>query len=201
MAFEVLKFFEDYSEEPDPRATYTDLELDPARWSKGGVIEVRLQGPLDFTEETIEVGDTRISIRLVPGRVARGRALAALYRALPVKVASLDSSLIRRLAWETSRSGVEYLLIYLSSGSVAVLEGEAYNISVPFVESVGQIHTHPQGACGLSKADVVSGLSGLVEGAIFEAAATIDCIVYMVRRGLVSEDDYIKVKTPNSKIL
>lgn len=192
VVFSVVRVFEESLDDPDPWATYTDLELDPGRW--GDVIDVRLWGGAGGVGGEVEIEDRGVVVRVSEGRGLKGRPLASLYSSLAYRVAALDSGLIRELAWETSRTGVEYILIYLPTGSVAVLEGEVLRVDIPFVESVGQIHTHPSGACALSRADVESGLDSLAEGAIFEAVATDDCIFYMARVGLVGEDDYIRVK-------
>ena len=76
-----------------------------------------------------------------------------------------------------------------------MLEGEYLRVRIPRVKTVLSIHTHPEGACGLSKADIETGLDLLSEGGVMEAAATPSCAFIMMREGAVSEDAYIRVKT------
>ncbi|MEB3774676.1 MAG: hypothetical protein GSR86_07120 [Desulfurococcales archaeon] len=113
----------------------------------------------------------------------------------------LDKDLIRSLAINTSRSGIEYMLLYTESGLNLRLEGEHLRVRIPFVKTIASIHTHPEGACGLSKADLASGLDLLVEGGVLEASATPTCGFLMYRRGFIDEDDYIAVKTWRGEVL
>ena len=142
-------------------------------------------------ERTVEVLEGSLRVTLEPGFGDLG--LESLYLLAP-RLSSLDSPLIRGHALETTRNGIEYLMIYLGSGEVAVFEGEAYRVRLPFVPSSASLHTHPEGSCGLSTQDIQSGLDLLVEGGLFEAAATPSCIVFMARIGLVSEEDYIAIR-------
>ena len=142
-------------------------------------------------EREVEVLGSSLRVTLEPG--FGDLELESLYMLAPQLVA-LDSSIIREHALETTRSGIEYLMIYLGSGEVAVFEGEAYRVRLPFVPSSASLHTHPEGSCGLSAQDVQSGLDLLVEGGLFEAAATPSCIAFMARMGLVSEEDYIAIR-------
>ncbi len=114
---------------------------------------------------------------------------------------TFDRELIRGMADRTTRSGIEYIIMYTNRGSLLRLEGEYLRVRLPFVRIAGSIHTHPEGSCGLSRADVESGLDLLSEGGFFEASATLSCAFLMYRRGLVSEDAYISVKSMKSNVI
>jgi len=120
--------------------------------------------------------------------------LRSLYEIAPVKIVQADSNIIREGAMETGGSGVEYLYLYSRTGSLIALEGERGRVRIPFARVVLSLHTHPPGACGLSLADIYSGLDLLAEGGLAEAAATSRCVFIMYREGLVLEDDYIKIR-------
>jgi hypothetical protein len=120
--------------------------------------------------------------------------LRSLYETAPVRIVQADSSLIREAALETGRTGVEYIYLYSHAGSLIALEGERGRVRIPFARVAFSLHTHPPGACGLSLADVQSGLDLLSEGGLAEAAATSRCVYIMYREGLVLEDDYIKIR-------
>lgn len=129
--------------------------------------------------------------------------LSTVLRGLPREVWRLEGRLLRSLARETTRSGIEYILVYLVDGRVVLLEGEEYRVSIPGLgdSAAAAVHTHPSGSCALSRADVVSGLDLMVNGGLFESAATPECMVYMLRIGLVSEDDYIKLWTVKKGVI
>lgn len=152
------------------------------------------RGGSEGVEEEAEIGGRRVTVRLDADPGLAGTPISRLYESAPVAVLRSDSAEIKALAHETTRSGVEYMVIYLGDGRAAFLEGEAYRVSLPFVEAAGCIHTHPEGSCGLSAKDVESGLDLLVEGGLFEAAATMTCAFAMYRVGFVVEDDYVAVK-------
>ncbi len=143
-------------------------------------------------QEVYNVGDLTIEVK--SGNVKDGVGLLRLYERTPVNVVALDRELLRHLAQETSSTGVEYMLIYLEDGKVAVLEGERFRVSVPFVNSLAMLHTHPSGACGLSQKDLKSGIELLTEEGLFSGAVTPECAYIMYREGLVDEEDFIRVK-------
>ena len=122
-------------------------------------------------------------------------SLSSLYSTAPARVIQADSGLIRESARKTAREGVEYIYIYTRDGRLAVLEGERGAVRIPFLKASVSLHTHPPGACGLSLADAQSGLDLLSEGGLAEAAATTRCAVVMYREGLVTEDDYITIRS------
>jgi len=122
-------------------------------------------------------------------------SLADLYWATPYHTLRLDASLIREGAARTARTGVEYLYVYTDSGLLAFLEGDISRVSIPFIRAVITLHTHPPGHCGLSLADAQSAVDLLAEGGLAEAAATTKCIIIMRRQGLITEDDYIAIKS------
>ena len=94
----------------------------------------------------------------------------------------------------TTRTGIEFIFYYLDDGRIAMFEGEYHRVRLPKVRAVASIHTHPEGACGLSKQDIESGLDLLAEGGLLLGAATTSCMAVMRRRFMVSEEDYLKIK-------
>lgn len=145
------------------------------------------------------IGDRRVEF------VVYGEGSGASYSELLAKAPKIplifDNSLIRELAAETSRTGIEHILLYAGSGHLFVLEGGYLRVSIPFVPVTGSVHTHPEGSCGLSYKDVEAGLDLLAEGGLFEAAATPTCYFYMARLRSVSEGDYVKAKMMRGDIL
>jgi len=119
---------------------------------------------------------------------------ASAYRATILTPLRLDSGLIRSLALETTGSGTEFILLYLETGEVAVLEGERYRVRIPMVDSAVVIHTHPEGACDFSEKDLESALDLFIEGGVGESAATPSCAAIAYRVGLLLEDDLVKAK-------
>ncbi len=144
---------------------------------------------IDDIDLNVEVyGDPEI-------RFEGGRSLRDLYIKAALAPINLDSTLIRSLALKTSRDGIEFMIMYLKTGSVAVFEGEHFRVSLPAVWLSRVIyHTHPHGSCGLSVADIKSTLEFLVNGGLAGAAATDSCASYMSRIGFVDEDDFLYVK-------
>jgi len=194
VAHTVIRVFEESLEDPDPRlAGYEfiggDPLLDPP--PPGGEVKAVIYGLPGVAEERVLAGERLVVVEGVEG--PGGRRLVDLYRRALRAVVRHDGFKVRRLAGETGGNGVEFLLLYLKGGEVAVLEGDVERVQVPHVAAAGSIHTHPAGACGLSWADVRTGLDILVDGGIFEAAATEACVFAMWRRGLVSEDDYLEI--------
>ncbi len=163
----------------------------PYRVLERGVIEVYSSRLYSSVERVMDVGDYRVTVRVSPGYGDYG--IRRLYEK-PYLFLRGDYSRIRERALITSRTGTEYMFVYLSNGELAVFEGETFRVRLPFIEAVANIHTHPEGACGLSRPDVESGLDLLSRGGLLAAAATPSCMAFMVRVGLVSEDDYIRVR-------
>jgi len=176
-----------------------DVDMVLARIASG-FLDLRIRAPHQALEEAgISEGQLEISGRAVRLRLSGdpelwGVPASSLYDKLPRAVLRVDGHIFKRLAFETSRNGIEYMAIYVRDGAVAFFEGEHYRVSLPFVKSLASIHTHPEGACSLSIPDIRSGLDLLVEGGFFEAAATPSCAAVMYRVGLVSEDDYVALK-------
>ncbi|MCE4613227.1 MAG: hypothetical protein F7C07_05280 [Desulfurococcales archaeon] len=151
-----------------------------------------------------EVFEKQVGDRLVEF-VVSSEGSGASYEELLAKAPRIpftfDGSLIKELAAETSRTGIEYIFLYSSDGYLFVLEGGYLRVNIPFVRVVGSVHTHPEGSCGLSSKDVESGLDLLSEGGLFEAAATPACYFYMARTRSVSEEDYVKARMIRGDIL
>jgi hypothetical protein len=172
--------------------------LDPGPGLDGWVFRIVVPGSEGYRFE-----------RSVAGRrvmfVVEGEGYGASYEELLARAPRIpfekDGGMIRGLAEETTRTGVEYILLYDSGWSLVVLEGGYLRVTIPFVRVVGSVHTHPEGSCGLSRKDVESGLDLLAEGGLFEASATPSCYFYMGRIGGVSEGDYVRVKMLKGDVL
>ncbi len=189
--------------ESPPQALEVDERLMDKEWLESriaeGLITVRVRPPSPGVSERlngiVELANGRpVSIEVVPDDEIWGVKLGSLYEGLPSLVLRMDASLYKRLAFETTRSEIEYMGIYTVNGLLAVFEGEHYRVTLPFVKSVASVHTHPEGSCLLSLKDVESGLDLLVEGGLFIAAATTSCAFAMYRYGLVLEEDFFRVK-------
>ncbi len=201
--YRVIDIIEGLSGETDvsPLGYIVQEELLDPSWVlervESGLLEVRVshsQGGMEEYEEEFSLGDRRLVVRLTPVRELWGVSLSSLYEAVPGIVLRADSIEFKQLAFETTRSGIEYMGLYLDDGRVAFFEGEFLRVSLPFVKATGSIHTHPEGSCMLSLKDLESGLDLLVEGGLFEAVATSSCAFVMYRLGFVSEDDFFRVK-------
>ncbi|MCE4619586.1 MAG: hypothetical protein F7C33_01020 [Desulfurococcales archaeon] len=153
-------------------------------------------GPIGLprVEKEVEVAGRSARLVVEPREHLEGIPAMALYERVPHVVLYNDSSMWKRLALDTTRTGVEYMGIYLDNGEVLVVEGERFRVRLPFVRSLASIHTHPDPYCELSVKDIESGLDLLVEGGLFEAAVTRSCASVMHRVGFVSEDDYVSVR-------
>lgn len=167
------------------------LREDPWRVLEDGNVSVYSSRASQAYTREVTVAGSIVAITIEPGYGEAG--FRELYSE-PVKVLRLDREMLRERAVRTTRTGIEYMFLYLSDGRVAMFEGEHFRVRLPFVESSASVHTHPEGACGLSVADIQSGLDLLVSGGLLSAAATPSCIAFMHRLGLVSEDDYFAVK-------
>ncbi|MCE4600658.1 MAG: hypothetical protein F7C38_03745 [Desulfurococcales archaeon] len=189
--------------ESPPQALEVDERLLDKEWLETriseGLVTVRVRPPSSGVSERLDdrvelASGGPVSIEIVPDEEVWGVRLGSLYEALPSLVLRTDASLYKKLAFETTRSGIEYMGIYTVNGLLAVFEGEHYRVTLPFVKSVASVHTHPEGSCLLSLKDVESGLDLLVEGGLFIAAVTTSCAFVMYRHGLVLEDDFFRVK-------
>ncbi len=196
----ILKFIEDIAEEEgiEPsEITLSESILDSylIEYSNELTLEYN-SGSLQGTrrEETIRLGDREIRIILEPSGELLGVTAGVVYERVPRIVLSEDSSLLKKIAFETTMNGIEYMGVYLNDGQVFFVEGELYRVSLPFVKSLATIHTHPEPACWLSLKDIESGLDLLVEGGLFASAVTQSCASIMYRTGFVIEDDYISLK-------
>ncbi len=117
-----------------------------------------------------------------------------LYRILVMLPLRRDHDLIRKFALETSKTGVEYMILYTDKGYAVILEGELYMVRIPFIKVATAYHTHPEGACNLSWKDLESSLDLMVEGGVGEGAATTSCAAVAYRVGFLSEHDYITLR-------
>ncbi len=192
--FAVLSALEIASEEAgvEPSRVEVDESLIDEQWvlesaSRGEVV-VRARLP----EEYVYEGPVRVVVR--PEESLWGVSAESVYEHVPLAVLQADSAEIKSLAHKTTLTGIEYMVLYTDKGEALILEGEYLRVRIPFVKVVGSVHTHPEGSCGLSKADFSSALDLLAEGGLFEAAATPSCAAMIYRVGLVSEDDYVAAR-------
>lgn len=145
-----------------------------------------LSEPVEF-----ELEELGLTVVLKPSEApVGGVVLRRVYEELPRMVLSLDSSAFKAFALKTSVDGVEYMVVYGLDGLAYMLEGDVHGVTIPYVDAAGIVHTHPEGACGLSRADVRSSVYALSELVFFEAAVTPTCAFYMARIGLLYEEDF-----------
>ena len=170
------------------------LAYNPERVLSDGRVVIRSSRVESPLRREVRVGESIVTVEIAPGYGEYDIDHLYTSSLRIIRVDSVTSSMIREKALSTTRDGVEYMFIFVDSGDVAVLEGEHFKVRLPFVKSTATLHTHPEGACGLSKQDVLSGLDVLSSGGLFAAAATPSCIAFMLRRGLVNEDDYIRIR-------
>ncbi|MFN4046080.1 MAG: hypothetical protein ACK4H7_01910 [Acidilobaceae archaeon] len=143
----------------------------------------------EFVEFELEELGLTVVLKPLEGPV-RGVPLRKVYGELPKIVLTLDSSILKALASRTSVDGVEYMVVYGLDGLAYMLEGDVHRVTIPGVDAVGLAHTHPEGACGLSRADVRSSVYALTDLVLFEAAVTPTCAFYIARIGLLYEEDF-----------
>lgn len=194
VAHSIVRAVESNVEEPDYEAIRVRIPFDISRAIEAEVldVEVYIPGILELRESyTLSNG---LLVNVASGDAFNGVKLKDLMRRLPAIAWKLDGPEIASLASETSRSGVEYMVIYFYDGISLWLEGDVHRVTLPGIKNaVGAIHTHPEGSCALSRADVLSSLDLMIEGGIFEGAATEKCMFYIVRFSLLTENDYIKL--------
>ncbi len=197
----VVRAVEEYNEDYEPDGIRVDLRLESLLGDN--VMQVRVnpgsEHRLEYYEEELWHG----RVEIIPDENAWGVTLTELFRRAPRIAWKLERGMFVRAASTTTSTGLEFMYIYLRDGRVVELEGEEYRVSIPSVGDLAAaiVHTHPAGSCGLSKADVRSGIDHLVEGGLFEAAVTERCMIYMARIGLVSEEDYLKVWGSSREII
>ena len=167
------------------------LLSNPMSLLASGRVEVFSSRVSEPVSRRVEIWGKTIDIAVTPG--FGEESIIGLYRSA-ARMLSLDASIVREKAAVTSRSGTEFMFIYLDNGELAMFEGEVYRVRLPFVRAVATVHTHPEGSCGLSLPDIQSGLDLLSEGGLLSGAATPTCLAYMARIGLLTIDDYVAVK-------
>jgi hypothetical protein len=191
LVYWVVRSVEDAVEDPDPGRVRVRVSGDVG--AEGSIVDVEVYGAGEGVGGEYELAGGRL-VRVYPGEAWGGETLRSLMSSLPRAVWRLDGPEIRRLASETDEKGVEYMVIYFSNGSSVWLEGDVHRVTVPALRgAVAAVHTHPSDSCALSRPDVLSALDLLIDGGIFEAAATPRCMFYLVRLGLVTENDYIEL--------
>lgn len=162
----------------------------------GGIVEVEVVYPGRsgvLGEKTVEALGVKVRVRSSEYG-APYYSLEDLYRMAVTLPLREDYSVLKKLAAETARSGVEFIVLYTDKGYAAILEGEHYMVRIPFVKVAAAYHTHPEGACALSWKDLESGLDLMVEGGLGEGAATTSCAALVYRTGFLSENDYLKLR-------
>ncbi len=168
-----------------------ELVLDPVSLIESRAETLHIRANLSNTYTT-EAGNRRIILEPDPELV--GVPASEVYNLVPTWVLREDSLILKNLALKTTENGIEFIVLYTSKGFSLVLEGEYLRVRLPFVSVAASVHTHPEGGCGLSLADIVSGLDLLAETGLFEAAVTKTCAAILYRVGPVSEDDYIEAR-------
>jgi len=164
-----------------------DIEL----LTSSGGIDVEVSGAPWLSEMELSLEDLMVEISLKPSSSPRrGVKLSAIYESLPELILKLDSSMLRALSKRTTLDGVEYMALYMDRGSVAVLEGDVHKVTIPSIEALGIVHTHPEGACGFSEVDVRSTAYALSNLTLFEAVTTPSCAFYIARIGFLDEKDF-----------
>lgn len=158
------------------------------------VIEVRVTGApwVEDGEINLDNVDVRISVKR---GVRSGYCLTLrdLYVELPKITIVSDLAVLKPLSYATSRTGVEYMVLYREEGYAILLEGERLHVTIPYLESLGVVHTHPEGSCAFSEADIRSATYTLSDLALFEAIVTPTCSLYIARIGFLDEHDFEKL--------
>ena len=194
----ILSVVEDSYEEDvelgEVTVPYWPLEADPR--SLGSLVEVTVGYPGReglLGERTVEAGG--FTVRVVSKSDYLGDlSIVDYYRHVAVDPLRDDARDLRSLAVETTRTGIEYMALYLHDGRMLLLEGEMLRVRIPFIEAAAVYHTHPEGGCGFSAKDVESALDLMVAGGVGEAAVTPKCAIVMYRRGFVLEEDYVGLR-------
>ncbi len=159
-----------------------------------GSLEVFVNGAPWLEERSLELEDIGVLVSVKPSNALKGGLrLRSIYENLPKIVIALDLDLLRRLSHKTTMSGVEFIALYGNGGSLLVLEGDKYSVTIPAVESLARIHTHPEGACRLSRIDVRSAIRALADLSLFEAVVTPTCAFYITRIGFLDESEFEKL--------
>jgi len=202
-AWSIIDAVESNSEEFDPLEAGVPYWLvSPAdtlsklRRAAGGSLDVTVRAPMpgELGSYTIKPLDVEIVVYSDP-EAWSDYSLDHLYDSIVRSPLTLDSTMLRELAYRTDMGMSEYLVAYLSWGEAVILEGERFNINVPLFEEVKvAYHTHPRSACALSKADVESLLSLMVNRGVGGGIATVNCALRIWRRGFLLEDDFIALK-------
>ncbi len=164
-------------------------------------IEVFISGAPWLEERELEIEDVGVIVYIKPSSISGyGLRLRSLYEILPRTVISLDLDFLRKLSHITTVSGVEFIALYRGEGSLLLLEGDRYKVTIPGIEVLATIHTHPEGACELSNADVRSAAYTLADLALFEAIVTPTCAFYIARIGFLDEYEFEKLLNNESGI-
>ena len=154
-------------------------------------VEVLVSGAPWLEERELELEGLGVLIHIRPSSApSHGLRLRTVYEILPRIVINLDSGILRKLSRTTTRSGVEFIALYREDGSLVLLEGDRYKVSIPTIEVLAAVHTHPEGSCGFSRADVRSAVYALTDLALFEAVVTPTCAFYIARIGFLDESDF-----------
>jgi|GEM_PF-752929 hypothetical protein len=154
-------------------------------------VDVFVSGAPWLEERRLEFKDIGVSVRVVPSNtLLRGFKLRSIYEVLPKLVISLDLGMLRELSLITTRSGIEFIALYMEDGSLVVLEGDRHRVTIPSLEALAAVHTHPDGGCGLSEADVRTAAYALADLELFEAIVTPSCTFYIARIGFLGESDF-----------
>ncbi len=161
---------------------------------KDNIIEFKINTPWDFEDYIEEINNKKIIIKN-DKNLKNYISIKDLYDFIPYIPFRTDLSIINYFTQKTTSTNIEYIFLYDYNGSLSILEGELLRVKIPFVKVIYNMHSHPNGHCGFSIPDINSGLDLLSEGGFASAVATDSCALVMYRQGLVTEDDYINIKT------
>lgn len=165
-------------------------ELDVESLVSSDTLDVDVSGANWVSGYELTLEDLMVRVLVKPARLRGGVKLRSVYELVPEVALRFDNSLLTNLSKRTTLDGVEYIALYTSKGFIVVLEGDVHRVTIPYVEALGVIHTHPEGACGFSEADVRSTAYALADLTLFEAIVTPTCAFYIARVGFVDEVDF-----------
>jgi len=171
----------------------TDLKLMLKKINEG-IIDLKVNVPWEFEDYFAEIDGKKISIKKDP-TIKDYTSIKDVYNFIPYIPFKTELDLIKSFAKKTSLTNIEFLFLYDNNGYLSILEGELLKVKIPFIRVIFNMHTHPEGHCGFSVPDINSGVDLLSEGGLATSVITESCAIVMYRQGLITENDYIKIKS------
>ncbi|MGC9182383.1 MAG: hypothetical protein C0172_00090 [Caldisphaera sp.] len=160
----------------------------------GNIIELKINTPWEFEDYSTEIDGKEILVKKDPN-IKDYISIKDVYNFIPYIPFKTDLDIIKPFTKKTSLTNIEFLFMYDNNGYLSILEGELLKVKIPFIRVVFNMHTHPEGHCGFSVPDINSGLDLLSEGGLATSVVTDSCAIVMHRQGLITENDYIKIKS------